>query len=124
VVIVGGPTHGQERLEPGSVTVGHDYTVLSVLAPPNSPIDPSFQIIGDYGDPEWWPSVMFTTTSTRIPTNWRAVVDGEGVLHIAPAAWLERGFWEAWYDEYYGHRPRGKALETYERELEVILREA
>jgi hypothetical protein len=94
------------------------------LSDPNDPIDPSVQIIGDDGDPTWWPSIMFTTVSPRVPSNWTAVVDAEGALHIAPAAWLERGFWEAWYDEYYGQRPRGDALETYERELEIILREA
>jgi hypothetical protein len=123
ILSVAGP---KEELPPdadASVAHGEEYTVLSILVDPRSEARDAIALqILDSDGPAWWPGEMFTTVSTRIPSNWIAVVDELGFLHIAPAAWLTDGFWEQWYEEYYG--TRGAALDTYERELETILREA
>jgi hypothetical protein len=61
---------------------------------------------------------MFELTSSRLPSNWLIAIDLEGGLDLSPEAWLRKGFWE----DYFGGYPEAKA--TYEREREIIEREA
>jgi hypothetical protein len=41
---------------------------------------------------------MFTTVDERIPPNWVVRARDDGILKLAPAAWLEPGFWERYFD--------------------------
>jgi len=78
------------------VTIGSEYTVLAVSATP----DHRFSVRLDLGDkaPVLWDSEMFETTDPIIPSVWVARFSPGGSLQLAPPRWLERGFWERYFD--------------------------
>ncbi len=61
---------------------------------------------------------MFETVDRSVPSNWVVDVKEGGLLSMRPAAWLERGFWERYFDD------DAAAIAAYERELAVILAES
>jgi hypothetical protein len=64
---------------------------------------------------------MFETVSTTLPSNWVVHLRPDGSLHLAPEAWLQRGFFEGYVD---GERNGPAAREILERELAIILDES
>ncbi|WP_433412954.1 hypothetical protein ACQP1V_27340 [Microtetraspora malaysiensis] len=67
-------------------------------ASPDGPV--RFQLVGDSDDrPGLFDSVMFVTTSKRIPPNWVVTVDGSGIVELAPSRWLSIGFWDGYFDD-------------------------
>lgn len=79
------------------VSIGQEYTVLEVDALP----DHRFSVRLDLGDqvPGLWDSEMFETTDPVIPAVWVARFSDGGSLQFAPPRWLERGFWERYFDD-------------------------
>jgi hypothetical protein len=115
IQLIGEPGGGREVENHHSVTRGREYLVLAAFAEPlRTALPLGLQILDDAGHPSWWPASMFATTSTVIPPNWIANVDEEGDLHLGPAAWIVRGFWEAFFDG------EPEAVEIYKREFAII----
>ena len=60
---------------------------------------PWLQILDDNDEAHWIAGSTCTTVSSAMPTNWVVVIrEGEPML-IGPAPWLERGFWDALYND-------------------------
>jgi hypothetical protein len=70
-----------------------------------------------------WPNMgshqteCFEIVSTTVPSNWRLRVRENGAMNIAPEAWQESGFLEAFYDR------DPAAYPIFERERNLILSE-
>lgn len=70
-----------------------------------------------------WPSMgahqaeCFELLSTTVPSNWRSKISANGTVSIAPGAWQESGFFEAFYDRDLAAYP------IFERERDLILSE-
>jgi len=70
-----------------------------------------------------WPSMgehqaeCFELVSATVPSNWRSKIDANGTISIAPGAWQESGFFEAFYDHDLATYP------IFEREYNLILNE-
>jgi hypothetical protein len=78
----------------------------------------TFRIVaGDPWTPSLWPSEMFRTVDGRLPSNWVVDVGDGGRMKIGPAAWMARGFWEAYFDR------EPDAVARYEGELPCLLAE-
>ncbi|HEX9695412.1 MAG TPA: hypothetical protein VGB64_03755 [Actinomycetota bacterium] len=110
------PATRQERENAPWLQLDHEYPVLAIDVLPDKRV--LFRIeSADDGTPALFDAEMFVTTSTEIPGNWRARVEEGGSLQLAPEPWLRLGFW----DDFFDRKP--EALETYERERAVILRD-
>ncbi len=78
--------------------VGKEYEVLEVSARPNGPV--YLRIASEQaGTPALFDTALFVTTDGRLAANWVARVDEGGAVRFGPAEWLERGFWEAYFDD-------------------------
>jgi hypothetical protein len=121
ILAVGEPGHRKPLPDGRDLRVGGEYTVLAVAATPrlDDVLPVSLLVLGDDASVAWWPSEMFRTISTRIPSNWVAQVGPDGTVRLAAEAWQQRGFWERYYAS-----GRNEANDEFDRELEVILREA
>jgi len=79
------------------VSLHREYLVASVLATPGSRVQ--LQLVTDDGASlGWFDADHFMTVDNNIPATWAARVTENGVLELAPEAWLRDGFWEAFYD--------------------------
>jgi hypothetical protein len=78
------------------VTVDAEYEVVSVIAEPARRV--LVQIVTDDGSLGLFDSTSFMTVDGTVPEGWTARVGEDGVLELAPTAWLAPGFWEAYYD--------------------------
>ena len=90
------------------------YAVLQIY------IDPKrftrFRIApSDGGSPALYDSDIFLTVDGSIPENWVVQVREGGVVDFAPAAWLEDGFWERYFDG------EPAAVATFEAEKHKIV---
>jgi hypothetical protein len=115
-----GPERGEPLDEHPHLTVGDEFPVLAMLVDPRAP-DPwkqAIQVFDGPGTPTWWPTAMFHTISSDIPSNWTIQLWEDGSLHLAPEDWLRPGFWEECFDG------NPEAVTAFKREREVILREA
>ncbi|TCC22818.1 hypothetical protein [Kribbella speibonae] len=73
------------------------YPVISIMAEPGGRVQ--LQIVADDGRSlAWFDSDTFMTVDSVIPERWVIRVAESGVVDLAPAAWLEPGFWEQYYD--------------------------
>ena len=61
---------------------------------------------------------MFEDTDPTVPSNWVVQVSEGGSLNIGPQRWLERGFWEQYFDD------EPAAIEVFDAEMAVVLRES
>jgi hypothetical protein len=74
--------------------------------------------------PGVWPASMFEVLDPSIPSNWEIhlnMVESTTYLSIAPASWQRPGFWEDLAD---GSELGARAIDEYDRELAILLREA
>lgn len=106
------PIDGMQLDSSPWVTVDRDYTVVSVLAEVGGRV--KVQLLNDTQSLGWFNANCFLTVDSTIPANWVARVGEGGALRLAPAAWLEEGFWERFYDA------DPDAHESVERELTII----
>lgn len=109
------PATGEELVESGWVQIGYEYVVIAIAAVPRKSVQ--FQILTEDSTPSWWDSQMFVTVSSRIPSNWVALISSGGNLDVAPQPWLEPGFWEKYFDG------DAHAREVFDEELVKILSE-
>lgn len=95
------------------VTVGAEYTVISLLANPQGKI--TLHIVTDDGEGfAMYGSESFSITDGSIPESWVARMDEGGMLQLAPEPWLADGFWEAYYD---GDPTAADEVKTYLRRI-------
>lgn len=99
-----------------SMRVGEEYTVLEVAAGPGG--DSSLRIHRGDESPGIWDSAMFETTDPTVPSIWVAQLSDGGGLRLAPPRWLERGFWERYFDG------EPDAVAIFEADLVANLRES
>jgi len=99
-----------------SMRVGVEYTVLEVAARPGG--DSSLRIHHGDESPGIWDSAMFETTDPTVPSVWVAQLSDSGSLRLAPPRWLQRGFWERYFDDEH------EAVGIFEADLAAILRES
>ena len=90
------PVTREEVLEHPGVRLDHEYEVLSILVEPGR--GAKFRILTADGTPALFDAAMFVTTEAEIPRNWVVRAREGGVVDFAPAAWLESGFWERFFD--------------------------
>ena len=118
------PVTGDQDRVSSWLAIGGEYLVLSVSATREKT---TFRILGtdasvkritgaDRQEAGLWDSSMFRTVSTSIPSNWVCEAN-EGRVALGPEAWLQPGFWVAYYD---GDE---EAAAVFERELAVMLQE-
>jgi hypothetical protein len=89
---------GDGRVEMDSspwLTLGREYTVVSVAAQHSGRTH--FRLITDAGSLGVFQSTDFETSNSTLPSAWVAQLS-DGYLELAPAAWMERGLWESYYD--------------------------
>lgn len=102
------------------LTLGRIYHVMSIEIDPDG--KRSYGIVTSERAGEW-PNMgghqaeCFEIVSTTVPSNWRAKVNTNGAISIAPEAWRESGFLEAFYDRDPAAHP------IFERERDLILNE-
>jgi len=99
-----------------SVRVGREYTVLEVDARPGG--NSSLRIHHADESPAIWDSAMFESADPTVPSVWVAQLSESGSLRLAPPGWLERGFWERYFDD------EPDAVAIFEADLAAILRES
>jgi hypothetical protein len=123
VRFVGLPMVEGRRPKASSLTVGNDYVVLAISSHDAQPM--KFLVLTDRREPIWYPASHFDLVSDTTPSTWRVLVGRGGhvgYLQVAPAPWLEPGFLEAFWGD--GGVATIAARATFERELEIILRES
>lgn len=98
------------------VRIGQEYTVLEILGRPGGRI--SLRIHQGDEPPGVWHSEMFESTDSTVPSNWVAQVSDGGMLSLGPEPWLERGFWESYFDD------EPEAVAAFEAARAVILHES
>jgi hypothetical protein len=101
------------------IALGDDLVVLSIVVAADAHWPVTLQALHPDGEARWWPADMFETSDTTIPSNWVTQLWPDGTLHIAPEPWLRPGFWIE-----YSERRNELAVETFERELSVIVRDS
>ncbi|MEU4607229.1 hypothetical protein AB0F43_29955 [Kribbella sp. NPDC023972] len=94
------------------VRMGEEYLVLELMGSPNGRL--SLRILHDDNSTGIWDSEMFVDTDPTVPSNWVARVSEGGRLHIGPPRWLDRGFWERYFDD------EPTAVEAFKAEMAVI----
>jgi hypothetical protein len=122
IVEISGADRGRRLDHHPLISVGDEFVVIAMTIDPDRgrPWVTSLQVHEEGSSPSWWSGEMFETISSTAPRNWIVQLWADGSLHIAPAPWLERGFWE----EYFDHQRGGQAAETFRRELQIILDES
>jgi hypothetical protein len=104
------------RTRNGWITIGKEYTVLSLDVHPVRGI--YYRLIADDGGTAGLESAaQFLATSMKLPSNWQAKVDGDGHLELAPLSWLRPGFWEKYLDR------EPEAVAEFEIQQELIYAE-
>jgi hypothetical protein len=122
LIAPGRPQTGERRRH-GFQTIGNDYVVLAIKASNERGV--RFLLLADDPpEPGWFAASDYDLVSDEVPPNWSIRVGGAGradIVTIGPASWLEPGFFE----DYWSEDPiRGAAAEdTFQRELEVIMRQ-
>jgi hypothetical protein len=111
---------GREVNDSAWLTLERVYPVLGIFVDPDG--RRSYQIITNDRDPGFAAMVCpsaecFEIVSTTVPSNWRLKIRENGVMSIAPGAWQEPGFLEAFYDRDPAVYP------IFERERDLILSE-
>jgi hypothetical protein len=90
-------TRGGEAETSTRLTLDSEYVGLSIGTDPLGGM--WVRIIGDAGDgPGVWPTEMFLTVSTEVPSSWVASVGEGGLVDLAPPSWLRPGFWEDYFN--------------------------
>jgi hypothetical protein len=74
-------------------------------------------IPNDGRTPALFDSRQFKTVCSKVPSNWRAIVDEQGNFRLTPEVWTRRGYWE----DYFNLVP--EAIEEFEREKAKMLAE-
>jgi len=100
--------------------VGHEYVVFAIDAeatPPRGILPVNLLLLNELREPEWHFAAMFSVTSDVLPSTWRAKLSPTGELELAPAAWLQEGFWGALHG---GGPPSKRAREIFDREVALI----
>lgn len=102
------------------LTLGRIYPVMSIEIGPDG--KRSYGIVTSDRPGEWpnmggHQSECFEIVSTTVPSNWRSKLNTNGAISIAPEAWQEPGFLEAFYDRDPAAHP------IFERERSLILQE-
>lgn len=96
--------------------IGQEYTVLEVIGEQDGRSSIRIHLHGDV--PTMWDSAMFESTDSTIPLVWVARLSDNGSLRLAPPRWVERGFWERYFDG------EAEAVAIFEADRAVILRES
>jgi hypothetical protein len=107
------PTTGEELEASPWLTIGQEYSVLSVVASPDRGV--SFRLEGDAPGPGLWDSRLFEIVTGHVPAGWTAGLSEGGVLTLAPSRWQRPGFWEDYFDGV------PEAVAAFEDEAEAIL---
>jgi hypothetical protein len=97
------------------VRVGQEYTVLEVIASPDSRV--SLRIDLGSEPPGIFDSEMFESMDATIPSIWTAQVAPGGTLRLGPSRWLEPGFWEKYFDD------DPAAVAVFEEDRAILLTE-
>jgi len=94
------------------LAAGKEYDVLCVYFDKVQGV--LLRIIGEDGmTPALFPGELFEFIDSGIPRNWRIIKDQAGTVRLSPSPWLERGFWEKFFD----HDPEAMIIFEHEREL-------
>jgi hypothetical protein len=120
-----GYTSDGERRRKLALSVGRDYVVLAINV---NARETRFLILGDQFVPRpgWYPAPHFDLVADDVPSNWRirigAMTNDAAALRVAPASWLEPGFFEHYEGD--GNAATLAARSAFDRELAVILKES
>src|SRR5215211_1885395 len=99
------------------LTKGETYFVLAMLLA-DDPGGMQALVLDNSRSPTWFDTTLFATLTDLIPPSWVGRIDDDGAVHLAPAGWLEDGFWEAFYDG--PDEPRLRARRVFREELAKI----
>jgi hypothetical protein len=92
-----GDTEGDTPSRSPWLTVGKEYTVLSVY----------FDVHGRWllllmGDNEpglgLFPFCHFSVVDSSLPSNWVALWHTDGTFELTPVPWAKSGYWERYFD--------------------------
>ena len=100
-----------------SLTIGREYIVLEMYIDPSKNV--FYKLEGDAKMPTVHDSTQFEIISSHIPSNWVIYQDSpsSNSFTLGPKAWAAENFGE----DYENLVP--KAIQTYEEEVKIILRE-
>jgi hypothetical protein len=105
------PHTGMQERNDAWLTIGKVYDVLSVYFDDQHGLQ--FRLLGSQAIPALHHIGQFEVVSTSLPPNWIAVVS-DGVFELGPKRWLERGFWERFFDNV------PDAVKAFEEEATII----
>lgn len=81
------------------LTIGATYHVLEILVDPNGNDDLTFRIMSDNNEtPIIERASQFELVTNSIPRCWSVSFLPDSLLYFAPLEWMERGFWERYFD--------------------------
>lgn len=96
------------------MTLDREYLVLAIDVEPGRHVWLRIESEAG-GTPALFDAEMFLTTSSELPSSWRARVGEGGSLQLAPEPWLRPGFWEEFFDR------APEAVEIYEKERALVV---
>lgn len=106
------------------LTAGVEYVVLAITATHTDGM--RFLVLDDESRaPGWHSAAQFDLAADDVPSSWRVRVGGAGIagrIDVAPAAWLEPGFFTAFWGD--GEEGTLEAQEVFRRDVEAILDES
>ena len=108
---------GKEEDRSPWLELGKEYVVLAIFAPFGSTT--SFLLVSDDTSklPVPFDANQFEIVSGSMAATWKASLDKEGHLQIAPEKWLRKDFWLDFYDR------EPEALNDFRIEANRILHE-
>lgn len=91
------PKTGKPVSKNASLTVGKVYQVLCVFMEENRPV--KYRLIRDDGHvAALYKASQFKVVSGVLPPNWVAHYQVDAFFELAPKPWVERGYWESYFD--------------------------
>jgi hypothetical protein len=82
------------------LTIGATYHVLEILGDPKGKDDLKFRIMSDNNQtPTIERASQFELITNSIPRCWSVSFLPDSLLYFAPFEWIERGFWERYFDK-------------------------
>lgn len=114
--IISATTHEDLGKDSPWLTIGKEYTVLSIAVTPRGGISIYFQS-DDRNEPIFSTLLGFEVTSNYLPSNWSVKFNKHNEYYMMPASWMYDSFLEDLEDQ------EEKAMQLFEAEARVIYEE-
>ena len=84
--------HIVDDCDHSGLSPGRTYTVLQIS-------QDNFRVIDDRAEPILYPKALFDIVDNKIPNGWSFRDVGDGEYFVGPSDFMERGFYEDYFDK-------------------------